>query len=652
MKKRLLGLVLALFTLFGLLILQFFRLQIIESEKWTKLGDKQHYFILKEPFHRGTFYSNTSLKKGHPETPQKLVLDIEKFHLFVDPESIPTPFKKPLIALLWDKMGIKKEERKKFATEFFRKSRSRRLAMWLTLEEKEAILNAWNPFAKKHKIPLNALFFESDYQRSYPFGKLLGQVLHTTQSLKDEKTGASIPTGGLELYYNAILEGRFGKKRLMRSPRNHLETGDVLQVPENGADIWLTINHNLQAIAEEEVMKGAKKCKAKSGWAVMMDPYTGEILALAQYPFFDPSRYQEYYQDPLLAEATKVKAITDANEPGSVLKPLNIAIALLGNKERPFFKPEDKVDTSHGYFKGRSKPITDTHFHKAMNMDMAIQKSANVYMALLIEKIIGKFGAEWYRHQLVERVGLGKKTGIELPGESRGVVPIPGKKHPNGTFEWSLGTPYSLAMGYNLQLTTLQIARAHAAIANRGFLVEPTLIRKITKGGEVLVDHTGPERAAAFPRVFPVDVCERVIQAMKYTTKPGGTARRGDVWGYTEAGKTSTSHKIVNGSYSPTAYIANFVGFTPVKHPAFVLVVTMDEPEYGFVAGVGKTHHGGNACAPVFREIARRALEYLGIPPDDPYGFPMQDPRFDKQKADWMAESARLQEMYEKWNHH
>lgn len=656
LRKRLLWLVLGLFFLFGILLLQFFRLQVIEYDKWARCGSRQHYFVLKEPFHRGTFYSNNTLKKGHPEAPQKLVIDIEKFHLFVDPESIPEAFKKPLIALLWETMGISKEERKKFAAEFFKKSRSRRLAMWLSVEEKEAILARWNPFAKKHKIPLNALFFASDYQRSYPFGKLLGQVLHTTQSLKDEKTAASVPTGGLELYYNSVLEGRVGKKRLMRSPRNHLETGDVIQAPENGADIWLTINHNLQAIAEEEVMKGVKKCKAKSGWAVMMDPYTGEILALAQYPFFEPSRYQDYYQDPLLTEATKVKAITDANEPGSVMKPLNLAIALQANKEKPFFNPEQKVDTSRGYFKGRSKPITDTHFHRAMNMDMAIQKSANIYMALLIEKLVGKFGAMWYRNALVKHYGFGKRTGIELPGESRGMMPMPGKKHPNGTFEWSLATPYSLAMGYNLQLTTLQIVRAHAAIANRGILVEPTLIRKITKGGQVLVDNTTLnttlERQARFPRVFSPDICERVIKAMKYTTKPGGTARKGDVWGYTEAGKTSTSHKIVNGSYSTSAYIANFVGFTPVEHPAFVLIVTMDEPEYGFVPGVGRTHHGGNACAPVFREIARRSLEYLGVPPDDPYGFPMQDPRFNKQKADWMEEAAKLQEMYEKWNNH
>lgn len=650
MKKRLMYMVIALFFLFGILILQFFKIQIEEHEKWSKLARKQHFFILKEPFHRGTFYSNNTLKKNHPESPQKLVVDIEKFHLFVDPESIPDKFKDKPIAYLFKALRLDKGELKKLKSDFFKKTRSRKLAMWLSKEEKEEILSWWNPYAKQNKIPLNALFFVSDYQRSYPFGKLLGQVLHTTQNIKDEVTQQSLPTGGLELYYNSVLQGTIGKKRLMRSPRNHLETGDVIQPPENGADIWLTINHNLQAIAEEEVMKGVKKSRAKSGWAVMMQPHTGEILALAQYPFFDPSNYQDYYKDPALMEATKVKAVTDANEPGSVFKPLNLAVALLGNKEKPIFSPEEKIDVSKGYFKGRSKPILDGRPYHYMNMDMCIHKSANVYMATIIDRIVQKLGCPWYRDKLVSTFRLGKKSGIELPGESRGVLPSIGKKHPNGTLEWSLGTPYSLAMGYNLQMTTLQIVTAHAVFANGGILVEPTLIRKIERNGEVLLDNTLPARKERFQRVLPQEIAERVARSMKFSTKPGGTGRRAEVSGYTEAGKTSTSHKLVNGEYSHSAYVANFVGFTPFKNPEFVLIVTMEEPESGFAPGIGQLHHGSVACAPVFREIAKRSLEYLGVPFDDPHGYPPQDPRYDKKLADWIPETTSLQEMCEKWN--
>ena len=646
MKSRFLSLAALLLLLFGILTAEFFRLGVIEHDKWAKLADRQHYFVLKEPFHRGSFYSNTSLRKGHPEKEQKLVLEVEKYHLYADPLSIPELNKDEIRNKLADILRPGDQGYKKLTQDFNRKTHSRRLKMWLDKTEKKKILNWWNPYAKLNKIPLNALFFVSEYQRSYPFGKLLGQLLHTTQGLKDEKTNQAIPTGGLELYFDKLLQGKVGKKRLARSPRNQLELGDVIETPENGADIYLTINHVIQAIAEEELMKGVKKCKAKSGWAAMMNPKTGEILALAQYPFFDPGHYQDYYKDPILSEATKLKAVSDANEPGSVMKPLNIAIALKAG----VFKPEEKIFTGKGIFKGRSKPLLDTRQHNYLNLDMAIQKSSNVYMAEIVDRLIAKKGANWYRDELVKTFGIGEKTGVEVPGETKGVLPRLGKKHPNGTLEWSLATPYSLAIGYNLQMNTLQILRAHAVFANGGILVEPTLVRKIVKQGQTLLDNTLPDRIQKFPRVLPGEITKRVVEAMQFTTKPGGTARKADVWGYTEAGKTSTSHKLVNGVYSKQANIANFVGFTPVKDPEFILIVTMDEPECRFIPGVGKNHHGGVASAPVFREIARRTLEYLGSEPDDPFGFPMQDPRFNKEKAHWMPETSRLHEMYEKWN--
>ena len=177
--------------------------------------------------------------------------------------------------------------------------------MWLDEETHRSVLQWWQGFAREHKIPRNALFFVKDYQRSYPYGKLLGQVLHTIQNQKDEKTDQALPTGGLELYFNSYLQGKNGKRRLMRSPRNSLETGEVIAYPEHGADIYLTINPYLQAIAEEEIERGVKKSKGKAGWAAMMDPRTGEILALAQYPSFTPPDYQNYFNDPHLIEAYK-----------------------------------------------------------------------------------------------------------------------------------------------------------------------------------------------------------------------------------------------------------------------------------------------------------------------------------------------------------
>lgn len=658
-RRRLLVLSLVLFFLFSLLVARFFSVQIIEGQNWAKVADRQHYFIVKEPFQRGVFYSNTDIKKGHLEEPQAFVMDVQKFHLYADVLSIPEVNRSDVALALGHILELDETHRKGMEKQFAKNSRSRKLAIWLDKVDYDQIMTWWQPYARKNKIPRNALFFISDYKRSYPYGKLLGPVLHTVQGIKDEKTRQAIPTGGLELYFNQYLTGRQGKRRLMRSPRNSLEIGEVISLPENGADIYLTINLYLQAIAEEEIAQGVMMCKAKSGWAVMMDPKTGEILALAQYPYFYPEDYQKYFNDPKLIEDTKVKAITDAREPGSIMKPITVAIALKANEElaakgaKPLFDPDAMMPTSNPIFPGRRKPLKDTHFHSHLNMDMAIQKSSNIYCARLVEKIIAQFGSDWYRRALTEDFGFGHKTGIELPSESAGLVPTPGKKHPNGALEWSTATPFSMAMGHNIQVTSLQALRAYSVFANGGYRVEPTLVRKIVKNHsdgsqEVVLDNTN--RTMSKKRVISEKITKDVVKAMKYTTKVGGTARRADVWGYTEAGKTGTADKAINGVYDPHFVCASFIGMVPAEDPAFILIVSMDEPAYGYIPGIGRNHLGSNCSAPVFREIAKRSLEYLGIPPDDPHGYPAGDPRYDANKADWLPELRQLQEKYEKWN--
>lgn len=660
-RKRLLWIVLVIFFLFSLLIAQFYSIQIVEGNKWLKQAQKQHFFIVKEPFARGKFYANPFIKKAHLSETQPFVIDVPKFHLYIDPESIPVEFRDPISDSLLSQLSLKVEEQLHFRQQFDKASRSRKLAMWLDKETHRAMQSWWTTYARQHKLPRNALFFVKDYQRSYPFGKLLGQVLHTIQNQKNELTHQAMPTGGLELYFNKYLEGKQGKRRIIRSPRNSFETGEIMTYPEHGADVYLTINHCLQAIAEEEIEKGVKKAKAKAGWVSIMDPWTGEILALAQYPFFNPLDCKTYFNDPTLIEHTKVKAITDANEPGSTFKPFTIAIALKANQqllqkgEAELFIPEEKVATSNGRFPGRSKPITDTKLHYFLNMDMAMQKSSNIYMGRLAEKIVARLGNDWYRRQLQQVFGFGEKSYIELPAESPGALPTPGKCHPNGALEWSVPTPFSLAIGHNVQVTSLQLLRAYSVLANGGYLVKPTLVRQVVKkdkdGKELLlIDNTTQERIYQFPRVIDKNIVDRVIQSMRYVTKPGGTAVRADVPGYTEVGKTSTAKKIVNGAYSETLYCSTFSGFTPVNYPVLVIVITMDEPEYGYIPGIGKNHHGGHCTAGVFREVAKRSLEYLGIPPDDPSGYPPGDPRYNPEKIKWMPETRKLQEIYDKWN--
>ncbi len=660
-RKRLVILAIVVFSLFAVLIAQFYQIQIVEGEKWASVGRKQHFFIVKEPFLRGTFYSNSSVKQGHMEKPRPLVVDIQKFHLYIDPKSIPEGLRNQVAERLMEIVPVSAEEQETFHAQFDKKSRSRKLSMWLDKEIRDDVIAWWRPYAQKHKIARNAVYFVNDYQRSYPYGKLLGQVLHTIQNNKDEKTHQALPTGGLELYFNKYLKGKQGKRSLMRSPRNSFEMGTVIEAPQNGADIYLTINCCLQTIAEEELAKGVEKAKAKAGWAVMMDPKSGEILALAQYPFFYPPDYQFFFNDPTQTENTKVKAVTDANEPGSIMKPITLAVALKANDElkklgkAPLFDPDAKMNTANSHFRGRRKPLTDTHFHAFMNMNMGLQKSSNVYMARLMERVVDTFGDKWYRAVLHDTFGLGKKTNIELPAESRGLLPTPGKLHPNGALEWSASTPFSLAIGHNVQVNSIQMLRIYAIFANGGYLVEPTLIRKIAKTDQdgketILVDNTTAERIARFPRVLEPETVNLIVKALKYVTKSGGAAPRANVPGFTEAGKTGTAEKIVNGSYAKNKNCSSFVGFTPVGNSAFVLMVVMDEPEVAFLPGIGNNTLGGTCAAPVFREIAKRSLEYLGVKPDDPHGYPVGDPRYDADKADWIKETRLLKELYDKWN--
>ncbi|MFC2049540.1 peptidoglycan D,D-transpeptidase FtsI family protein [Chlamydiota bacterium] len=656
-QQRLVIVALGMFFLFSLLIAQYFKIQIVECEKWTKEALAQHECIVKEPFKRGSFYSNTTVKKGHPESPQAFVVDVTKFHLYIDPVSIPPQYRDEISTQLVKLTAVSPQMR----LEFDLKSRSRRLAPWLDRGTKEEVMHWWVPYARKRKIPCNAIFFVTDYKRSYPFGTMLGQVLHTIREMKDEKTAQGLPTGGLEAYFNAYLKGKQGKRKLLRSPLNQLEIDKVIESPEDGADVYLTINHCIQAIAEEELEKGVLTSQAKGGWAVMMDPATGEILALAQYPFFDPSNYRAFFNDPEKIENSKVKAVTDAFEIGSIMKPITIAIGLKANEDLKkvakgvIFHPTDKIDGTRTIFPGRgNKPLKDIPGqHRALNMYMAVWKSSNVYMAQIVDRVINSLGNEWYRQQLVETYGFGEKSGIELPAEAVGIVPTPGKKHANGALEWSTPTPYSLSIGYNLLATSMQMLRAYGVFANGGYLVQPTLVRKIVAGETVVYDSAKSRERPK--RVLDPLIVRDVVRGMKFTTKTGGTGSLADVTGYTEAGKTGTAEKLIGGAYSKKKHISSFIGFAPASLEEgacarLVLIVSIDEPAAILTEGGAKNHMGGRCAAPIFKEIAKRTLEYLGVTPDDPYGYPPGDPRYDPEKADWVKEVKDLKILYDQWN--
>jgi cell division protein FtsI (penicillin-binding protein 3) len=296
--------------------------------------------------------------------------------------------------------------------------------------------------------------------------------------------------------------------------------------------------------------------------------------------------------------------------------------------------------------------LKDGRAHEYLNVYLALQKSSNIYMARIVHRLIETFGDHWYRKVLVDCFSLGQKTNVELPGEAPGLVPTPGKLHPNGKLEWSLPTPYSLAIGYNLLVNSVQIARIYSIFANGGYRVFPHIVRKIVKPmsdgrNEILLDNTHLGKG---PKVLSSEIVETIVKGLKYTTKEGGSSKLADVMGYTEGGKSGTAEKIIHGVYSKDNHISSFVGFVPAKNPRFVLIVSIDDPEKKFIPGIGKHQLGGVCAAPVFREISLRALQYLGVEPDDPYGYPPGDPRRNVAKADWMKEIQELKALYEKWN--
>lgn len=642
-RKRLCVIAFFLCVLFCQLIVRFYYIQIIEGDKWAAAAVAQHQYVVTEPCMRGSFYSNTSIKEGHPGEKQPFVVDVPKFHLFIDPDSIPEPYKLEMAQELFQMLPSSQDRME----DFFKKSRSRKIATWLSREKRAEIEGWFRDFAAKRKIARNALFFRGEFKRSYPFGSLLGSVLHTVG--EDDAN----PTGGLELLLDSYLRGKEGKRLMVRTGRHPLDTGKTLIPPENGADIYLTINHYLQAITESELEKGVQAANADGGWAVMMDPFTGEILALAQTPSFDPSNYSHYFNHPELIEYTKVRAVTDCYEPGSIFKPITVAICMSANEalqqagKGPIFTPEEKIACKNGWFPGRTRPLKDARVYPFMNMDIAMQKSGNIYMAKIVHRLIESLGDQWYRAALHEIFGFGKKTGIDLPAESTGLLPTPGKLHPNGKLEWSLPTPYSLALGHNILVNSIQLTRAYAILANGGLAVQPHLIRKIVKNGKTLIDNT---QYRASKRVLSQAVTERVIRAMKFVTKPGGTSKRGDILGYTEIGKSGTAEKIIDGKYSKEHNVSSFIGFAPAHNPRFVLIVSIDDPERKLIPGVGRNQFGGVCAAPVFREIATRALQYLGVAPDDPYGYAPGDPRRDSKRADWANEVEALKNLFNEWN--
>lgn len=415
---------------------------------------------------------------------------------------------------------------------------------------------------------------------------------------------------GIEKEYNALLRGAPGRIRGMKDGggREIVEKRIELVEPSPGADVYLTIDRNVQKIAEEALADGVAEYGAAAGWCIVMDAASAKILAMASFPSFDPGRTP--WPRPHAPEARN-RAIALTYEPGSVMKPISVAAAMQEGFATldTLYSTDRQEKRPDGTFKYYRLPGDAGHvWEPKMTVRDAIVHSSNI--------VIGKLGYDLgpkKLHACMRRFGFGALSGIELPGEERGILRRPEK--------WDLATRSRAAIGQGITVTAIQLISAYQALANDGVRVPPRIVERICgPGGAEMA--SGPRRDSV--RAVSVRVSRQLREAMLGVAAPGGTARRAAIKGYSIAGKTGTAQKVVGRTYAPGLYRATFCGIVPsgvVKAdpadaapvpPRIVALVTLDFDERR------QFHQGGNSAGPVFRRIAQEALRLLEARPDRP----------------------------------
>jgi cell division protein FtsI (penicillin-binding protein 3) len=423
-------------------------------------------------------------------------------------------------------------------------------------------------------LGLEGIAFRKESRRFYPNREL---AAHLLGYVGVDNVGLE----GLEATYDKTVRGREGKVLLQTDARRAVFSR-LERSPTAGASIELTIDEQLQHIAEREVRAGVEAARADGGTAVIMDPHNGEILAMASWPTFNPNDYGDASE-----AARRNRAVQDIYEPGSTFKIVTASAAL----QEGVWKTSDLIDTQGGVIKfpGR-KPITDMgHNYGVLSFTDVIVHSSNVGAI----KIGLKVGAE--RLGLyARRFGFGRQTSPDFPGESPGIVWEPAKMNDSALA--------SMSMGYQVAVTPLQMATAASAVANGGTLYEPHVVRAILKHDVRTVIAPKAVREAIHP-----DTAASVTEIMEKVVTDG-TGKNARLVSYTVAGKTGTADKLINGHYSGSQQNVSFVGFVPAQRPALTVIVMIDSPRVG-----GDT--GGLIAAPIWKRIADASLRQLGITP-------------------------------------
>jgi len=434
-------------------------------------------------------------------------------------------------------------------------------------------------YLKRHLTPVEARTVEAlgmpgvhlqrEYRRYYPAGEIAAHLIGFT-NVDDQGQE------GVELAFDSWLRGTPGEKRVLKDRLGRtVRNVESIRPPDPGRPLYLSIDRRVQYLAYRELKLAVEHHRARSGSLVMVDPRTGEIIAMAVQPSYNPNN-----RGDLKSANYRNRAATDTFEPGSTLKPFTIAAALLSGR----FRPNTIVETRPGFFRVSDHTIRDIRDFGTLDVAGVIRRSSNVGAS----KIALALGPEplW---QMYSAVGLGRDTGSGFPGEASGVL------HPYKS--WSEVELATIAFGYGISVTALQLAQGYAAIAADG-VQRPVSLQRL--------EGAAPEGR----QVIQADIAREVRTMMEGVAEADGTARPAAIRGYRIAGKTGTAHKAAPGGYAEDQYMSLFAGMAPARDPQLVLVVIIDEPH-------GDQYYGGQVAAPVFAEVMRGALRIFSIAPDD-----------------------------------
>ena len=423
-------------------------------------------------------------------------------------------------------------------------------------------------------LQLEGVGFMKENRRFYPNKELAAHVLGYVGL---DNAGLA----GVEATYDNLIKGHAGTVLIQTDAKRHAFSR-VERPSTTGADLELTIDEYLQHIAERELQAGVEWAGAEGGAAVVMDPYTGEILALANSPTFNPNVYRSFGDDN-----RRNRAIQDLYEPGSTFKIVTASAAL----EQKLLKPTDMVDTNPGVIRFGSRVVDEDKHHNygVLSFTDVIVRSSNVG-AIKIGLRVGSERLGLY----ARRFGFGHPTSPDFPSESPGILWDPVKQ--------SESALASMAMGYQVGVTPLQMASAVSSVANGGELVQPRVVRAVIRDGA-----RRPVPRKVLGRAIDAATAADVTAIMEAVVERG-TGRSAQIDGYTIAGKTGTAQKVVNGRYSNTDYNVSFVGFVPSRKPVFTIVVVVDSPHK-------VPPYGATVAAPIFKRIATAAMRQYGVPP-------------------------------------